>query len=180
MRIGKLRILGAPIYVHWSVPVAAALVLLFSAESPVMAGTALTSYFAMLLIHESGHAWLASREGLQPIAIRLSAFHGLCEFEAPESTKQESTIAWGGVLAQLAVAIPIVVLDEIFHIGDVDPFGAVVMILGYLGILIAAINLAPVAGLDGTMAWKLPPILVRDWRNGRPRKRRRGNLRSVK
>jgi len=172
-RIGRLRIFGAPLYVHWSALVAGALVLLLSLESLVNSAVAVASYFAMLLIHEAGHAWFARRQRLRPIAIRLYAIHGICEYEEPHYAEQDYIVAWGGVLAQLAVAVPLLAANALTGFGNLDPWGAVVAVLGYASIGVAVFNLIPAETLDGGKAWKLFPLWYQEWREKRPRRGRR-------
>ena len=56
----------------------------------------------------------------------------------------------------------------------IEPFGAVVAILGYVSVAIAAFNLVPVEGLDGNKAWKLIKLwrAERRGRKFRPSRRR--------
>jgi len=172
-RIGRLRIFGAPLYVHWSAFVAGAVVLLMSLESLALAAVAVASYFAMLLVHETGHAWFARRQRLRPIAIRLYAIHGTCEFEEPHYAEQDYIVAWGGVLAQLAVALLVLAMHVVFGFGNVDPWGAAVVVLGYVSIGVAAFNLLPAESLDGGKAWRLFPLWYQEWREKQPRRGRR-------
>jgi Zn-dependent protease len=178
-RIPRLRIYGAPLFVHWSVLVIAAAILLNQRRAPWIACIAIVSYFGILLLHEAGHAWMVKRQRLRRLAVRLSAFHGVCVFEEPMYARQDYLIAWGGVMAQLLVAVPIVVLDALFDLGQFDLLAPVVAILGYASIGIAAFNLIPGAGLDGEKAWKLIPLWLEERRERtfRPsRKQRRFRL----
>ena len=73
-------------------------------------------------------------------------------------------MAWGGVLAQLLVAVPVIILDAVFDIGQVDLLRPVVVIFGYVSVAIAALNLIPAHGLDGEKAWQLFPLLLEERR----------------
>ena len=180
-KIPGLRIFGARVYAHWSVAVVAIAILGMSARSLTMALVGICSYFGMILLHEAGHAYFAKRQRLDRLSIRLSAIHGTCAYEKPESPEQEYIVAWGGVIAQLVVAIPLVVSNNFFAFANIDPFGPIVAILGYYSLIVVAMNLIPAHGLDGGKAWRLLPLLVRRWRRNefQPRKRR-GNVRVVK
>ena len=179
-KIGGVRIFGAPVFVHWSVGVVALGLLVASGEHPALAIVGISSYFGVLLLHESGHAYFAKRQGSTPLSIKLSAVHGTCT--EPYGAYEDYLIAWGGVIAQLAVAVPLVVLNATLGLGNIDPIGPVVGILGYVSIAIAAFNLIPAAGLDGARAWRLIPLLFNKRRANqfRPSRKKRGKLRILK
>ena len=130
-------------------------------------------YFTLILLHEAGHAYFARRAGARPIAIRMFLLHGECRYEEPYYAKDDYIIAWGGVLAQLAVAIPLVVLDATMDVTEVYGLPVVVRYLGGMSLLIVAINLLPFPGLDGEKAWRLPKLMYREWRELRKPFRRR-------
>lgn len=101
--------------------------------------------------------------------IYLTFIHGVCVYEQPGSVREAALVAWGGVLVQLAVAIPLIVLAQTTPLGAAPVFpvavAVAVAILGYMSLYIALLNLAPARGLDGALTWKLVPILLRDLRN---------------
>ena len=80
------------------------------------------------------------------------------------SKKHDCIIAWGGVVAQMVVAIPLIVLAIATDLTDVPGMAPVVTILGYLSVLIAVLNLMPKEPLDGAKAWSLFPILLAERR----------------
>ena len=173
-RVPRVRIFSAPLYFHWSAFLVAAVLLLGSIEQPVMACLTFVCYLGVLLLHEAGHAYVAKRLRLRRYAIRISGIHGTCEIEAPENAKQDYLVAWGGVLAQLMVAVPIIILNAVLGIGQIEPLGPVVAIFGFLSVAIAAFNLIPAPGLDGAKAWRLFPLLLEERRERtfRPRRKR--------
>lgn len=160
----KVRILGARLHVHWSVVAVAVVLLLASKSQPVNAALGICCYFGIILMHEAGHAFVSKKLGYPASAIRLSLIHGTCEYEQPWTLKEDALIAWGGVLVQLAVALPLILLANLTRIGSVPYLGTVVTFLGYYNLLIALFNLIPITGLDGALAWRLVPILFRDVR----------------
>jgi len=151
----NLRIFGAPVYVHWTVVVGSAVLLVLSFKTPFTALAALCSYLSMILLHEAGHAYLARRAGARVEAIHLGLFHGLCVYEAPPRERDVYVIAWGGALAQLAVALPLILLANVTPIVRWPILGEVVLYLGYVSLFWAIVNLIPAPGLDGEHAWRL-------------------------
>jgi len=166
-RVGRLRAFGAPIYFHWSVPVAVAFLLALSITSPIHATVSIVSYLGIITLHELGHSIAAHRLGYTVEAIWINFIHGRCEFEAPEYEWDHVRIAWAGVLAQLAVAVPVLVAASIFQAEDFGYLAPAVIFLGYVNLFIAFLNLAPGAGFDGQVAWRVLPL----WHEGRKAKR---------
>lgn len=170
--VNHIKIYGAPVYIHWSVFLVIGGLLSLSITSPVLALISICSYFGIILLHEFGHAYLANRLGYKVNAIYLGFIHGLCEYEISYQyqPKYEYLIAWGGVLVQLIVAVPLLVLTQLFGINDGYGLGPVVAFLGYISAIIAVVNLAPIHPLDGSKAWKLVPILLTERRNNKTKK----------
>jgi Zn-dependent protease len=164
-QLRRARIFGARVYVHWSVFAVVLLLALVSLRSPIYAAISIASYLAVIVIHEMGHAWVARRLGYYVDAIRIGFFHGHCEGDAPHTESDHVLIAWGGVLAQLAVAIPILTVAKLSGDPDFGYAGPVVGILGYVNVVIALVNLAPAPGLDGHTAWRAIPLLWQ-WQRG--------------
>jgi Zn-dependent protease len=154
-RLGSLRVFGAPVYVHWTVLAVSAVLLAYSIKAPFTALAALGSYFGIILLHETGHAYLARRAGARVEAIYLGLFHGMCVHEVPARQRDIYVIAWGGALAQLAVALPLILLANLTPAARWPIIGEVVLYLGYVSLLVAAVNLIPAPGLDGEHAWRL-------------------------
>jgi membrane-associated protease RseP (regulator of RpoE activity) len=141
-----------------SVIVVTVVVVLAATENPAFAAVTLFSFLGLILLHEWGHGAVAHHFGYSVEGIWLAAIHGRCEFQAPDSEWERSLIAWGGVAAQLALAVPIIILDSVWH-GSVGIFGPVVLILGYYSCFVAILNLLPIKGLDGPRAWRIVPLL---------------------
>ena len=159
LRVKHLRAFGAPIYLHWSVLAAAVVIAALSVDSPVSAAVAVASYLAIIVIHEFGHAYVSKRRGYRVLAVRIAFLHGRCEFEAPDYEWDEVAIAWGGVLAQLLVAVPLIVLDTTFNPLRPGYLDSLIGILGYLNLIIAFLNLVPAAPFDGAKAWRVIPLM---------------------
>jgi hypothetical protein len=68
------------------------------------------------------------------------------------------------VLAQLAIALPLVALAQVPTLASSAFAGMLIAAFGYFSLAMVALNLAPARGLDGAKAWRLVPILVADFR----------------
>ena len=73
-------------------------------------------------------------------------------------------------MAQIAVAIPVWLIASVPVVGESDLFGPFLAFFGYLGPLLALVNLAPSPYLDGSTAWPLIPMLWREFRHRRKKK----------
>lgn len=180
VRAKWLNVCAAPVFLHWSVLVIIGVCLATAISDPVVAVVAASCYFGMILVHEYGHAWIARALGYDVHSIKLSVIHGECVYEGGyESTTEEALIAWGGPLAQFAVAVPVWLLSLVPVIDESRVFGPFIAFFGYIGPLIALVNLAPSPHLDGSKAWALIPVL---WREamGKKKPRRRSGLKVVK
>jgi stage IV sporulation protein FB len=167
IRVGYVR--GIAVDVHWSVPLLAAIVLLSSLREFITMLSAICAFLAMLLIHEAGHLIAAKRLGCRPIAMEIFPIVGLARFEQPWSRFDHAVIAWSGVLAQAAVAIPAIAIAEVTGRTRFGPVNAILGVLGPYSIAIACLNLLPVGRLDGRMAWQIFPA----WLERRKATRRR-------
>lgn len=182
IRIGS--IFGASINIHLIVFLAAAALLYFSVSNLVAGIVLIFSYLGILFFHEVGHAYLANKYGYLVESIQISLFHGTCNYSFYEHLSESTDhyfIAWGGVLAQLIIAIPIIVFVYLSGIKDFGVLGPAVVFLGYINFMIALVNLAPAPMLDGHMAWRAVPLLFK--KNGTKKKSskpKKGKLRIVK
>lgn len=166
-RIPNIRVYGAPVYAHWSVLVAVAVVGFLSFNSPLYAALAILCYLSIIGIHELGHAYVAHRLGYDVVAVRVAFLHGACDCEAPHTAWHDVLVAWGGVVAQLLVAAPVLLIGAMLGARDPLLFGPVLAFLGYVNLLIALVNLAPTPGLDGSVAWRVVPLLLKRFKTRR-------------
>ena len=167
-----MKIGGVPIYVHWSVLVIGILVFFGALERPKEILAAWTAYFGVIVIHECGHMIAAHRRGYAVHAIELYPIFGFVRFQTPWSRYDRALIAWAGVVAQAAVALPLVTCVGIFGFTRSDALNVAIGILGYYSLLIAAFNLIPLHPLDGATAWYLVPELIKRTRNPRRERKR--------
>lgn len=171
VQVPGLRVFHARLYLHWTALGLAAYVLLRMIRQPAEALAAIACYFGVILLHEVGHAAMARRLGYEAPVIRLSFLHGVCEIDGPESRRDAIAIAWGGVLAQLAIAVPLVALEQV-HGMMARPFVAIVIgAFGNFSLLLVLLNLMPIRGLDGATAWGIVPQAWRDLRDRRSAKK---------
>jgi Zn-dependent protease len=160
LRFRGWQIFGAGIYVHRYVLVALAALLVLALANWVLAITCLVSYVAIILVHEAGHAAVARYLGYDVTAIRIGLLHGRCEYEHPHSGWDASLVSWGGILAQLLVAALVFSIAGVVSGNLSDLFGPIVIFLGYMNIVIAAVNLTPRAPFDGYLAWRIFPAIL--------------------
>jgi membrane-associated protease RseP (regulator of RpoE activity) len=151
MKLKKLtevmEIRGVRVYAHWSVLLIGTLILFGAIERPAETLAAWTAYFGVILIHECGHM--------------VAAQWKRCE-----------VIAWGGVVAQAVVAVPLVTWVAIFGFTRSDAVNVAIGILGYYSLIVAAFNLVPLPPLDGAKAWYLIPGLIKRARTSRTKPKR--------
>jgi Zn-dependent protease len=161
MRVGRLtrvaQVCGVDVYLHWSVPALAIAVLAVSNRSTATTVPGIAAYLSLLILHESGHLIMARRRGYQAFSMVLYPFVGLAQFEAPESRLDRALIAWGGVLAQMTVAIPFTLYVAAAGYTESEPVNAVLAILGGYSLFVAVFNLLPIRPLDGWKAWDIIP-----------------------
>jgi Zn-dependent protease len=171
LRVDKLtevmRVKGVSVYLHWSVLLIVLLILLNALHHPAVALLGLIAYFGVLLIHECGHLIAAQRLHCEVFSIDLYPIFGLTRFQTPWSRLDHCIIAWGGVLAQAVVALPLVILVKTFGYTRFEPVNAVLALLGFFSIGVAAFNLLPIRPLDGAMAWRIVPELFKRASNSR-------------
>ena len=144
--VGRLR--GATIRLHWSILVSAIVLSRFR-WSPGF----FVAYPCLILIHELGHALLVWRRGHTVIGVEASGFGGVCQWDGNASPFDEALIAWGGVLAQLAVYA--ITQAWLLFIGQPrTEFGwQVVSAFTSSNLYLIALNLMPIPPLDGSRAW---------------------------
>jgi membrane-associated protease RseP (regulator of RpoE activity) len=165
-----MEIRGVDTYLHWSVFAISAFILTGVISHPGLTILGLGCYYSILLLHEAGHLYFAQRKGCRVLSIEIYPVFGLTTFEAPWSKLDHCVIAWGGVIGQALVFIPLIAWGTIF---GYTRFGAVNMIfaiLGFFSLVIAIFNLLPIERLDGWIAWQILPELWAERKRKIPRK----------
>jgi membrane-associated protease RseP (regulator of RpoE activity) len=156
-----MRFGGVPVYVHWSVLLIAILILLNVIHHPATSLLGLTAYLGVLLIHESGHLIAAQRMRCEVFSIKLYPVFGVIKFEMPWSKFDHCVIAWGGLIAQAVVAIPVIGWVLLFGYTRFEALNAVLALLGFFSAAMAVFNLLPIPPLDGATAWAIIPEAIR-------------------
>ncbi len=155
--LGRVR--GAPIRVHWTLLLGALVWSRFEIVPAFWLGFAL-----LILIHELGHALLVVRYRLGLSEIAIHGAGGYCRHDESGSRFQEALVAWGGVLAQLALYAVVQLALLIFGPPTSRHVGLVVYVFTDINLWIAALNLIPFEPLDGAKAWPLVGMLAARWR----------------
>jgi stage IV sporulation protein FB len=155
---------GAPIRLHWSVPIAALVFTRFEFAPGAWLGILL-----LILFHEMGHAVLVKARGARPTSIDLTGFGGLCRFIGSPTPLSVAIIAWGGVLAQALVGITTFAVVTLIGMPHNEYAYQLVASFLWPNVLMMAFNLIPIRPLDGAEAWKLPGMLWRSRKKKKPK-----------
>ena len=150
LRLGRLA--GIDLRLHWSLPFG---VLAFTGIrfEPVSAAMMV----ALILVHELGHAAVVRLSGAKVVEVTLSGLGGVCHWRGEVSPLGRAAISFGGVWAQL-----LVFGGGLFFRSELDARVAWVLIESNAWLM--AVNLLPIAPLDGSQAWRLPILLGRSMR----------------
>lgn len=154
-----MQINGVRVYLHWSVILIGAVILLGAVGRPRPVLALWGSYFGVLLLHECGHLIAAQWRRSHVWSIELYPIFGVTRFDVPRSRYDHAVIAWGGVVAQCVVALPLVAFVSAFGYTRFDSVNIVLGMFGYYSLFVAAFNLIPARPLDGATAWRLIPAL---------------------
>lgn len=159
LTIARLR--GTPIRIHVSAPISALFFSRFQIAPWYWAG-----FFALVLIHELGHAVMVWIARARVLSVNVHGAGGDCVWQGSVGEVSRALIAWGGVLAQALLYAGTFAALAIFghptHLGTMD----LVEVFTEANLWIAGLNMLPIPGLDGSEAWKLFPALAR-WRRER-------------
>ena len=151
-----MEINGVKVFAHWSVLLIGAIILIGAVSEPAMAFAFLGSYYGVILLHECGHMIAAQRKHCMVWSIELYPFWGITRFEVPYSPADHCVVAWGGIVAQTIVAVPIIVLTETFGYTRFQPLNALLAAFGFFSLFVAMFNLIPVPPLDWTLPFQFP------------------------
>jgi stage IV sporulation protein FB len=152
LRLGSWR--GVPVRAHWTLPLGA----FVFGRGRFVPGFWL-GFVLVVLIHELGHALVVRRFGLRVVSIDLHALGGECRWAGDPTPLQRARIAWGGVNAQLVALIVAVVVLAVLGPRGTPFVDDLADAFTFTNAYMIALNLIPIAPLDGAEAWKLPGLL---------------------
>lgn len=115
--------------------------------------------FASVLAHELGHSFVARRQGIPVNSITLFLFGGLASLE--EESKTPAEAFWVAIAGPLVSIILFGGFTAISLLSGISgPFAAVISLLAYINLVLAAFNLLPGLPLDGgnvlkAIVWKI-------------------------
>jgi ATP-dependent Clp protease adapter protein ClpS/Zn-dependent protease len=151
---------GAPLRIHWSLPVGGLMLSIFS-------GFRLTEWFyyclaflALISIHELGHFAAARLLGLKVFSVDISGLGGQCNVQAPRGIRDTLLVFSAGLLAQCALFLLTLLYTAIFG-WPTSAFGkCVVYTFTTYNVFLFVLNLIPgktFSGLstDGNIIWKV-------------------------
>jgi stage IV sporulation protein FB len=148
VRVGRIG--RAPLRIHWTTPIG---LFLFSGLS--LNPLVWVALLGIMIVHEVGHAILARRYALRLVSIDITAVGGGCHLEGDPTLREAAIVAWGGVLAQAALLVVALVVSPFVHVVSFGLLDGVFDTLITSNLILIAINLLPVAPLDGATAWRL-------------------------
>lgn len=158
------RLAGAPIRLHWTLPLGALVMSRFTFAPAYWLG-----FVLLILIHELGHALIVLRYRLGLVEIMVHGAGGYCSHGPARSRWQESAIAWGGVLGQLTALLVTGLLLLLLGSPHNVHTAQLVYVFTETNLLLIAINLIPIEPLDGRKAWPLVGMIWAKLRGGQRR-----------
>jgi stage IV sporulation protein FB len=144
------RFRGAPIRLHWTLPLAA-----FALGRFAFLPAFWLAFALLIFIHELGHALMVVRYGLGLSEIAVHGLGGYCRHDRSGSRFQEAAVAWGGVLAQLLALFVTCAVRLVLGEPRSPHLALFVSVLTTTNLWIMAFNLLPIEPLDGAKAWPL-------------------------
>jgi Zn-dependent protease len=169
LRVGS--IFGIPFYINYSWFLVLALVTgtygsQLSFAFPQIGGlawllglVAALLLFASVLAHELGHSFVALRQGISVNSITLFLFGGLASLE--EESKTPAEAFWVAIAGPLVSIVLFGIFTAIGLFTAISgPIAAVISLLAYINLALAAFNLLPGLPLDGgnvlkALVWKI-------------------------
>jgi len=161
---------GAALRWHWSFPLGIGVWSGFA-----FAPLAWIAVVALILLHEAGHAALVRRYRLHVVAVDLHGLGGETHWVGRPGLRQRVALAWGGVLAQAVAFAVVSALVAVFGAPREVWLAQVVDVYTTSNLVMMALNLLPLPGFDGEVAWMILPA----WRR-RARRRVDARLRPVR
>ncbi|MGV3623030.1 MAG: metalloprotease [Archangium sp.] len=165
LKVGNWK--GVPIFVHATTPIG---LLIYAGVSP----SAWAAFAGVILLHELGHAAVVRAVGGRATEVMIHGFGGYCRWVGDVTPLGRAAIACGGVAAQLVLLFIALGLEK----SGVVPWEMRLSEFWYRlttgNAIIIALNLLPIAPLDGAEAWRFPLLLGERVRRAVTRERTRG------
>jgi Zn-dependent protease len=161
-RVQIARLLGIPVYVHFSWVVIFALIVwtlatgYFPSVDPdgparsywAKGFVAALLFFVSILLHELGHAVVALHRGIGIRSITLFIFGGVADLERdPQDGRTEFVVAAAGLVVSVVLAVLFYAAAALLPIGDGGR--AVARYLAVMNVGLTLFNLVPAFPLDG-------------------------------
>ncbi len=165
LRVGKWS--GTPVRVHWTAAIGAVVFGRFQ-----WAPAYWFAFLFLIAVHEMGHAVVVRRCGATPVSLDIHGLGGLCRWRGTVTPLDVALIAWGGVAAQFVLYL--IALVAIIVFGAPTTPATIQLRSAFIeqNLFLIALNLVPIAPLDGSKTWQLPILLIAR-RNARKRKNAR-------
>lgn len=145
-----VRVRGAPVKLHWSIPVAAVLFDGFRFNPGFILG-----FVLLVFLHELGHALLVWRTKHRVTAIEVNGLGGLCHWAGDATAYERSLIAWGGVLMQAALYVAVWIALRTSGPPPNAFLWSFLSVFQGANLWLIALNLIPLPPLDGAEAWQI-------------------------
>ena len=146
------RLFGFPIFVSWSALVILAIIVVQNGVDTTSELVRALAYagivFGSILVHELGHALVATRIfGLGPAAILLHGFGGVTRFRPPKKSWHAFVTALAGPSAGLLLGLVAVFVALVAPVPD--RVAGVLDVIATINIFWSLFNLLPMLPLDG-------------------------------
>jgi hypothetical protein len=144
----KLRGRGVALRLHWSIPLAGLLLTRFHLSVGAWLG-----FFFVLGVHVAGHVAMAALCGARVAQIDVHGLGGHCGTVGLSRSKR-MLVAAGGILAQVALALLVVLVLQSYADSALE--SELLSMLVGPSLALAALNVLPIAPLDGASFWSTP------------------------
>src|SRR5690606_35346299 len=98
---------------------------------------------------------MVHRMRLANLGVELTGFGGRCLWAGQPTPVERALVAWGGVLAQLALLVPALLVVLFVPLPPVGFAADLLEAFTRSNAFLAAVNLIPIRPLDGAEAWPL-------------------------
>lgn len=155
---------GIPVLAHWSLLAVLGVIGLLALDGGLPLLVLALGVLVVLVVHELGHAYAAVTGGCRVEYIQLYPLVGRCVYVPSRAPFTEARIVWGGVTAQAILFAGAMLIATIPGVASSRMASLALGAFGPINLSILLFNLIPIRGLDGYMAWRRFPVLVRGYR----------------